>query len=426
MKVLSLSILFLCSLQLLRGQDTELVNAAALQSGSFMVATPRSYSGPNLMTGSVGDYTPEALFDLSRKMWCSENGAPFPYVFVLELTEPYMIQELAFNNICEDYTGISTKEVRVEFATDLKNPVYRSVETWTLPEGKESRFPIAPAECRLIRLTILSNYGHDKYTELAEFGAFGTPVMPDIRPVNVGGEWQTNWGPLEFVQAGTSVSGKYEYHGGEILYGGINRNQISYKWVEKGYEQEGWTILFMNREGTRLTGVWCHGNAWTDYGFWIMERGEGKPFVPVIAGEEPGAGLAGFRHEVSEDVVNKMEETLNRDDRLVLYGINFETNSAAITDESFNVLDHLARLLENRSDLRIRVEGHTDDVGTETSNQKLSQDRATAVRDYLVKSHGVDAGRVAVEGKGESVPIAENETEAGKAANRRVEIHRQK
>ena len=426
MKFLSLTILFFCSLQLLHGQDTELVNAAALQSGSFMVATPRSYSGSNLMTGSVGDYTPEALFDLSEKLWCSEGGAPFPHVFVLELTEPYMIHELAFNNVCEDYAGIDAREVRVEFATDLENPVYRAVGDWTLPEGKETRFSITPAECRLIRISILSNYGHEKYTELAEFGALGIPLMPDIHPVNVGGEWQTNWGPLKFLQSGTSVAGNYEYHGGEILYGGINRNQISYKWVEEGYDQEGWTLLFMNREGTRLTGVWCHGNDWREYGFWIMERREGQPFVPVIAGEEPGAGQAGLRHEVSEDVVNKMEETLNRDDRLVLYGINFATNSADITDESFNVLDHLARVLENRSDLRIRVEGHTDDVGTRSSNQKLSLDRAVAVRDYLVKAHGVDAGRIAVEGKGESAPMAENETEAGKAANRRVEIHRQK
>lgn len=417
------SFLSLFFLPALRAQEAPPVNAAALQSGSFMVATPPSYSGTNLMLGSVENYTPEALFDMSSKLWCSESGAGFPHVFVLELTEPFMIERLGFNNICEEYEGIAAKDVRVEFAADPDRPVYRSVGEFRLESGREQEFPIAPAEARLIRISILSNHGHESFTELAEFAALGRPVMPEIRPADVDGDWQTNWGPLTFRQSGTGLQGSYEYHAGQIRYGGVNRNQITYKWVEESVDQEGWTLLFMNREGTRLTGIWCHGSDWSNYGFWIMEREKGRPFVPVTQGSDPGPGLAGKAHGVSDEVVKEMEETLDRNEALVLYGINFAVNSAQITDDSYNVLDHLARILENRTELRVRIEGHTDDVGTDQANRELSLARASAVRDYLVRGHGIKTDRLTVEGKGETTPIAGNDTEAGKAANRRVEIH---
>lgn len=410
----------------LQAQPTDLINVAALQSGSFMVETPPSYSGTNLMSGSVGEYTPEALFDLGPKFWCSESGASFPHVFVLELTEPCTIEELTFNNICEEYEGISARDVRVEFADDPSAPLWRSAGEFRLPERRESRFPITPTGARMIRISILSNYGNESYTELAEFGALGRAVTPEIRPVNVEGEWETNWGPVRFVQNGTSVSGDYDYHEGVILYGGVNRNQITYKWIEADYGLEGWTLLFMNREGTRLTGVWCHGTDWTEYGFWIMEREKGHPFVPVAGADEPGPGLAAGSHTVSDEVVRQMERTLDREERLVLYGINFATNSAEITDESFNLLDHVARLLEGQPDLRIRIEGHTDGVGSDEANLKLSHDRAASVRDYLVSGHGIDAGRLSIRGMGEGSPIAGNDTEAGRGANRRVEIYPEK
>ena len=77
--------------------------------------------------------------------------------------------------------------------------------------------------------------------------------------------------------------------------------------------------------------------------------------------------------------------------------------------------------MNNDAAMKIAIDGHTDDVGSEASNIKLSENRANAVKNYLVKK-GVDASRITVTGHGESTPIADNKTAAGRQKNRRVEL----
>lgn len=107
--------------------------------------------------------------------------------------------------------------------------------------------------------------------------------------------------------------------------------------------------------------------------------------------------------------------------RIVLRGVNFDFNSSDIRPSSRPVLDQAAELLKANPSVDVRVEGHTDSVGSEEYNQALSVRRAEAVYRYLV-NRGVDPERFTVEGLGESRPIATNDTEAGRAQNRRVEL----
>ena len=102
----------------------------------------------------------------------------------------------------------------------------------------------------------------------------------------------------------------------------------------------------------------------------------------------------------------------------------FETNRAVVSAESFPELDRAARMLTEHPTLRLEVGGHTDAVGTERANQRLSQARANAVRDYLVAA-GVDGTRISARGYGESVPVASNDDAEGRALNRRVEVRLQ-
>ena len=85
------------------------------------------------------------------------------------------------------------------------------------------------------------------------------------------------------------------------------------------------------------------------------------------------------------------------------------------------VLNEAAETLKAEGSIAVIVEGHTDSVGTDAYNQKLSHRRADAVRQYLVK-HGIPANRVTTEGFGESRPVASNDTADGRAQNRRVEL----
>jgi OOP family OmpA-OmpF porin len=107
----------------------------------------------------------------------------------------------------------------------------------------------------------------------------------------------------------------------------------------------------------------------------------------------------------------------------ILENVQFETGSDHILDESHGVLDEVAAILDEHAEIEhIRVEGHTDSQGKAKANQKLSAQRAEAVRTYLVENDGIDPERLMAEGFGDTQPIADNDTEEGRAQNRRVEF----
>ncbi len=108
---------------------------------------------------------------------------------------------------------------------------------------------------------------------------------------------------------------------------------------------------------------------------------------------------------------------------IVLEGVNFETGSANLTDQSHATLDRVAASLAAYPQLRVEVAGYTDSRGGAATNLRLSQERAAAVRGYLV-SRGVPPRQLTSRGFGAGNPIASNATAAGRARNRRVELHR--
>jgi OOP family OmpA-OmpF porin len=107
---------------------------------------------------------------------------------------------------------------------------------------------------------------------------------------------------------------------------------------------------------------------------------------------------------------------------LSLTGVNFATDKAVLSDDAKAILDDAVTTLKStEKDVQLRVEGHTDDRGSEAYNMALSQRRAQAVVDYLV-SQGVEADSLVAVGMGESYPVANNATPAGQALNRRVDF----
>lgn len=115
-------------------------------------------------------------------------------------------------------------------------------------------------------------------------------------------------------------------------------------------------------------------------------------------------------------------KALEADGRVTAEGILFDTNSDKLRPESDAVLAEIGAMLTKHADLRLAIEGHTDNVGAAAANTTLSEKRAAAVKAHLIGKHGVDAARLESKGFGASKPVAPNTDEAGRQKNRRVEL----
>jgi len=117
-----------------------------------------------------------------------------------------------------------------------------------------------------------------------------------------------------------------------------------------------------------------------------------------------------------------MAAEITKSGRVTLRGILFDVGLATIRDASAALLAEVAALLKAEPTLALEVVGHTDNTGTAAGNLTLSRQRAEAVKAWLVKNHAVDPTRLMTSGRGDTVPVADNTTEAGRAQNRRVEL----
>lgn len=143
----------------------------------------------------------------------------------------------------------------------------------------------------------------------------------------------------------------------------------------------------------------------------LEARGESDPPARPNAGAlEPQ--LAALRAVVAPDgtIVTVVE------------GTAFQFNSEQFTEAANGSLLRVARLIELAEPKRVRIVGHTDAQGEDAANRRLSQRRAQAVRDWLVRNRGLDPAKTVVEGRGKDQPIASNDTPEGRRANRRVEV----
>ncbi|MBM3744763.1 MAG: OmpA family protein [Acidobacteria bacterium] len=180
--------------------------------------------------------------------------------------------------------------------------------------------------------------------------------------------------------------------GGTILYEGAEAGSCA--------ENSSWRLVVgkVVKGGDEL---WAEIAAQGDGGFYILN---------VVVKEA-------MKQDVS---ASALFEAINREGRVALY-INFDTGKATIRPDSQPVIDQVAEMLQTNAGLMLSVEGHTDSVGTPASNKILSENRAKAVVAALA-AKGIDAKRLTAAGWGQDKPIADNQTEEGRAKNRRVEL----
>ena len=169
----------------------------------------------------------------------------------------------------------------------------------------------------------------------------------------------------------------------------------------------------------------------------LTRPGEGDAYVGLFVAMASVGGGANFERVLTQlDVVeleametrmitvdaSAMAEEISASGRVALYGIYFDFNKAALKPESKPTLDEIAKLLNELPELELVVVGHTDNVGSLDHNMALSKQRAAAVEAALVQDHGIPAQRLTSWGIGYLSPVATNQTDDGRALNRRVEL----
>jgi OmpA-OmpF porin, OOP family len=152
---------------------------------------------------------------------------------------------------------------------------------------------------------------------------------------------------------------------------------------------------------------------------WIEVTAEftGKYWLTIVQKEGMAQDVVGDAAALGND--------LNTTGHAAVYGIYFDTGKSTIKPESASAIGEIAKLLTSTPALKLYVVGHTDNVGGVESNVKLSQDRAEAVLQSLVRDHGIAASRLRAWGCGLFSPVATNDSEEGRAKNRRVELVKQ-
>ena len=153
----------------------------------------------------------------------------------------------------------------------------------------------------------------------------------------------------------------------------------------------------------------------------ILKKGNAETWAEVYSYSDSYTLTIIEKGEVEQEITaNAILEELNKTGKAILY-INFDSGKSTIKNESMPVIEQIIEMMKQAPDIKISVEGHTDSDGSNESNLKLSEARAKAVVEAIVKG-GIDAARLSSLGYGEEKPIADNSTDEGKAKNRRVEL----
>jgi outer membrane protein OmpA-like peptidoglycan-associated protein len=206
--------------------------------------------------------------------------------------------------------------------------------------------------------------------------------------------------------------------------------KISY-WVKEGAKKSGpvqiarnYTDLLVKRGGKKLLDDVDAGGGTTvaqlplnGKNLWLQVSvsNSGEVYDLIVVEE------AGMEQKV-EFTASELAKALNDKGSVALHNILFDTGKATLKPESAAALAPVGELLKSDGNLKLEIQGHTDNVGQAAANLKLSQDRAASVKTYLVQTFSIPAARLTTAGFGDTKPVADNTAESGRAQNRRVEL----
>jgi OmpA-OmpF porin, OOP family len=243
--------------------------------------------------------------------------------------------------------------------------------------------------------TRMPGYHIYRYDDL-QFDLYEFKVGPDKTQVVEGHHLFIIYDPNDNIQAPSPLQIGRNYINAAKSVGG----QLVYEYHDPGED----AVVKVVKNGKE---TWAYINA----------NGNGSYSIHLIEKEA-----------MKQDVVansDAMKKSIAETGKATLYGIYFDTGKSDIKPESDASLQEIAKLLKENPSLKLYVVGHTDNTGLFDSNMKLSQDRAAAVVTALTGKYGINASRLKPCGNGPTAPVATNDTEEGKALNRRVELVKQ-
>ncbi|OQA30662.1 MAG: Outer membrane porin F precursor [Acidobacteria bacterium ADurb.Bin340] len=206
------------------------------------------------------------------------------------------------------------------------------------------------------------------------------------------------------------VEGRYT----QIVYALNEGAQASPLQVFRNHEQA------FQKLRARVYKVWQAGSSYNYLTAVVSQNGKETWVMLEPSDDEYKLNIVELQTMAQQVTANALLKDLNEKGSVSLY-INFDSGKSVLKEDGVAVVAEIEQALKQQADLKISIEGHTDNTGTPVGNRKLSGERAAAVVAAL-KARGIEPGRLASAGRGQDKPIADNGTEEGRAKNRRVEI----
>jgi outer membrane protein OmpA-like peptidoglycan-associated protein len=322
------------------------------------------------------------------------------------------IHALEFDTTSVDGEGgaRSAKDIDVFVSDASAMAGFALLKTVSLKPGADRQhFDLTnPGAGRWIKLVVKNNNGDADYAELMEFRALGTQLTRTPLPAGLSGTYASeSYSNFHLSQNGSDLSGCYEYHDG-LVQGGLEAHLMRLTWTEK--DRKGPALMVLRRDGKSFEGWWTYDGQTDWHTNWDLKKVSDK--IGSCPSWNPKGASA-----------NIVASQLASEGHVRIYGINFDVDSDHLRPDAKAALDQLLAALNTNPAWTIAIEGHTDSTGGAAHNLDLSQRRANSVKAALVAA-GIAADRMTTKGLGQTVPVASNDTDIGRAQNRRVEIVR--
>ena len=414
-------IIFLASAPLLADQDKDILD---LESGALALSATTQFGGrwnvQSLLSGS------------NTAGWSSTRGHPYPNDFVIELPHQYLLESFVIDNTGAEessFRGISGRNFVLSGSTTSHEEGFGLILEGEAARGDRKAFLLEePTEVRWLKFEILSNWGNPHHTQLMELEAYGEPVGEVTQQKPIPGIYATNFGLMRLEPSAHVVIGCYDGDNG-TLSGRTNGRVLKFHWWEDG-PSSGLAFLVLSSDGNFLNGLWYKRGQVK--GLWYGRRVDDErrprcqvPVLDALVTSIYDTGLSVPKEKTRTDQVQEetvSEKPLEAETSTTIFpSIYFDIDSAEIKPQFKAKLREIAAAIQEQPSQKLIVEGHTDSTYTREHNLGLSLRRAQAVAGWLIK-HGVDGSRLKTKGYGEFRPIADNNTEKGRALNRRVEM----